>query len=115
MSKLRYKPETVYEVDGFTVYIKQDPLMRRTKVYIFQGGKLYTQSGVIFLDEDQAYPDEPTFSLPIEALWVLRAALNEDEAPGTVMSAVITDTLKREQDRVDKLLNVMIKDSLHDG
>lgn len=114
----RYKPETVYERDGWHVYINRGYGLDRIAVYVSkslgQGIRLLTEYGEwITVQEGEAFP-RPSFVLPAKAMLVLKYALDEAEPLEDSVASLFANALKLEQGRVDRLLEHVLKGN-HDS
>lgn len=116
----RYAPHTVYEQDGITISIDRGYGLGVVCIYVSKRG--YTPGKTLILqdnkweemDDGTMYP-KPSFQMTADIAWLLRRALAEGEPVAETDSALLHTTLKKESERVDKMLGIILKGMDSDG
>lgn len=104
----RYMADTEFSVDGTHVAITRAMSFGLTEIRVWRdwgnGEYRYLSGEGNWIECEQGESIPATFRMRFDVLEILKAALNEEETPAIAANALLADTLKREQSRVDQLI-----------
>lgn len=109
----RFQNFSTFERDGLHVQIDRTAMLHVVCVRVW---KDLGPGDVRWLSPEGHWEEVPagewvesSFKFPHDVILALQQAMNEDEVPTAATSTLLSDTLKTEQIRVDKLLDHLLK------